>query len=101
MGTRRGQALVELALGMFAMALVAASLVGFAMYIAKGLEMQRSLRSRAGASALNSVGGTGMYSSVSDHGVVEVEPLAAEYIFGKERVRVSEEVHIPKMGVMK
>ena len=34
---RRGQALMELAVGMFALALVVSALAGFAVYIAKSL----------------------------------------------------------------
>lgn len=47
MRTRRGQALMELAVGMFALALVVSALCGFAVYIAKSLRVQNSLRSSA------------------------------------------------------
>ena len=46
--SRRGQALMELAVGMFAFALVVTALCGFAVYIAKSLKMQNSLRTGAG-----------------------------------------------------
>ena len=45
MRTRRGQALMELAVGMFAIALVAGCLCVFAVFIAKSLKVQNSLRS--------------------------------------------------------
>lgn len=95
---RRGQALVELAVGMFALALVAASLIGFTAYIISSLDMQRDLRADAGRPALAAVGGDGSFVSKSDHDTVEVEPLAAEYVFGSTEVEVKEEVHIPAMS---
>ena len=47
MRTRRGQALMELAAGMFAIALVAGCICVFAVFIAKSLKVQNSLRSRS------------------------------------------------------
>ena len=47
MRTRRGQALMELAVGMFAIALVAGCLCVFAVFMAKSLRVQNSLRSSA------------------------------------------------------
>ena len=50
MGTRRGQAFMELALGMLALALVLSALFGFTAYILSSLRMQRAsmaLRSTA------------------------------------------------------
>ena len=47
MRTRRGQAMMELAIGMFAIALVAGCLCVFAVFIAKSLRVQNSLRSSA------------------------------------------------------
>ena len=47
MRTRRGQALMEPAVGMFAIALVAGCLCVFAVFIAKSLRVQNSLRSSA------------------------------------------------------
>ena len=47
MRTRRGQALMELAVGMFTIALVAGCLCTFAVFIAKSLRVQNSLRSSA------------------------------------------------------
>lgn len=95
---RRAQAMVELAVGMLALALVVAALIGFTTYILGSLEMQRSLRAEAGRSALNAPGGDDVFSSKSDRDTVEVEPLAAEYIFGETQVPVKEEVHIPAMA---
>ena len=44
MRTRRGQAMVELAAGMFAIALVVSALTAFAVYIVRSLRVQNSLR---------------------------------------------------------
>lgn len=96
---RRGQAFAELAMGMLALALVLAALFGFFRYIVGSLEMQRSLRAQAGRSAMASTGGDGSYGSAADRDTVEVEPLAATYIFGSETVEFKEEVHLPAMGL--
>ena len=98
MGTRRGQALMELAIGMLALALVLSALFGFTMYILSSLDMQRDLRADAGKDALESGGGDEAYSSKVSRDVVEVEPFAASYIFGSSEVEVKEEVHIPAMS---
>lgn len=87
--------MVELALGMFALALVLSAIFGFSAYIVSSLEMQRELRVKAGRAALNSFGS---YSSAADSDTVRIEPFAADYIFGTEELKVREEVHIPAMG---
>jgi len=83
MGTKRGQALIELAMGMFALALVVSALVGFAVYIAKDLAMQNSLR--VGDSAPSET--------------MEVSGLTAKYIFGTDKVRIRETVKMPERGI--
>jgi hypothetical protein len=45
---RSGQAFMELALGMLALALVMAALFGFSMYIFSSLDIHRELRAEAG-----------------------------------------------------
>jgi len=45
MRTRRGQAMIELALGMLALVMVVSALCGFAVYVARSLEVQNSARS--------------------------------------------------------
>ncbi len=95
---RRGQAFMELAMGMFALALALAATFGFIECILSSLEIQRSLRAKAGRVALTAAGGEEAFVSASDSGTVFVEPLAAEYIFGSEEVEVREEVHLPAMG---
>ena len=93
-----GQAFMEMALGMLALALVLASLFGFTSYILSSLEMQRDLRADAGRGALEAGGGDESYSSKTAHDVVEVERFAADYVFGSSEVEVQEEVHIPAMA---
>ena len=93
-----GQAFMEMALGMLALALVLASLFGFTSYILASLEMQRDLRADAGRGALEAGGGDESYSSKTAHDVVEVEQFAADYVFGSSEVEVQEEVHIPAMA---
>ena len=83
---------MELALGMLALALVLSA------YILNSLRMQREIRAEAGRGALNSGGGEESYSSKIADDTVEVEPLAATYIFGSSEVEVKEEVHIPSMS---
>lgn len=92
---RRGQAFVELACGMLALALVLAALFGFTAYIVASLDGQRGMRARAGRAALTSGFG---YASASFSDTVTVEPMAAEYVFGATEVEVREEVHIPAMS---
>lgn len=98
---RLGQAFVELAIGMFALSLVLSALLGYVVYIARAGEFRRDLRAKAGRAALTSVGSSYMnsFTSISEEDVVEVEPFAAEYIFGTEEVEIREEVHLPAMGV--
>ncbi len=94
---RRAQALVELALGLFAVSLVLAGLLAFLFYIVSSLDMARSVRAEAGRAAMGSQGMDGDYSSQVKSDAVRVSPMAAEYIFGSQEVEVREEVHIPNM----
>lgn len=82
---RRGQALMELAIGMFAIAMVTSALCGFAMLIAKSLTLQNSMRKEIGSN-----GGT---SSKSD--VVEIDGFASRYVFGSETLMFHKKVVMP------
>lgn len=101
MGTRlrNGQAFVEMAIGMLALALVLAALLGFADCIRCSLDQQRRLRAEAGMSAMGSIGGDGAFASAADADTVEVEPMAADYVFGNQSVRIEESVHLPVLGI--
>lgn len=96
--TRSGQALYELVVGIFAIALVASAIFAFTDYIVISLKMQRELRAQAGKSAMWSIGDDGAYLSASDAKSFHPDPLAAEHVFGKSSVTVREEVYIPSMG---
>lgn len=85
MGTKRGQALMELAIGLFALALVVSSLCAFAEYIVKSLKMQNSLR----------VGS----SSQSDR--VELSTFAAEKVFGVNALKIKEKVEMPPTVILR
>ena len=101
MGTRkhicRGQALMELAVGMFALALVLAVLVAFTHYIVSSLDMQRTVRREAGGAALNS--SSLMASSASKNDTVEVDSIASKFVFGWDKVGVHERVSLPAMVI--
>jgi len=80
MGTnRRGQALLELACGMFALALVVSALCTFAVFIVNGLKAQNNLARPEDEKMFT----------------VEVGPFAAEHLFGTEKFRKSESVKMP------
>lgn len=85
MGTRRGQALMELVVGLFALALVVSALSGFALYIAKSLRMQNTLR--VGAS--------------SQHDEVELTEFAAKWVFGSDKLEIHEKVEMPPTVILR
>lgn len=91
MGTRRGQALMELAMGMFALALVVSALCGFAVYIARSLRAQNELRAGLGPS-----GGSNVRSDA-----VEVGAFASEHVFGTETLGIKEKVEMPPTAILK
>lgn len=80
----RGQALMELAVGLFALALVVSALCGFAHYIAKSLRVQNELR----------VGGRRSDS-------VEISSWAAQHVFGAETLKISEKLKWPSTTILK
>lgn len=83
-GGARGQALMELAVGLFALALVVSALCGFAHYIAKSLRVQNELR----------VGGKRSDS-------VEISSWAAQHVFGAETLKISEKLNWPSTTILK
>lgn len=89
MGTeRRGQALMELATGLFALALVVSALCGFAVYIAKSLEAQNSLRHGSGGTTVKS-------------DTVPVEEFAATHLFGTSSLKIEEKAVMPQNVILK
>lgn len=99
MGIKSGQAMIELAIGMFALVLVVSALSSFTVYIVKGLEAERHVRAEAGKAALEFV-------DMSDNPAfkladrvepMEVDSISAKYLFGTEKVNVRESVYLPPM----
>ena len=78
---RKGQAMIELAIGMFLIVLVVSMLIAFAFYIQKSLKMQNSVR----------VGGS------SQHDTVEVP----KSVFGTDKLNVKEKAVMPTTVIMK
>ena len=70
---KAGQALMELAVGMFALALVVSALCGFAIYIVKSLRVQNSLRSSAPPPSGEKVELGGILEQVTAHKYLIVE----------------------------
>ena len=85
---RRGQALVELAVGLFTLALVVSALCGFAVYVARSLEAQNELRTAAGGT-----------NSRSDS--VDVGGFSSRYVFGRDVLNVSERVEMPERTILR
>ena len=79
--------MMELAAGMFALALVVSALCGFVVYIAKSLEAQNELR-RAGGTA-------------EQNRHLEVERFTSKYVFGSETVEIRERVVMPSLEIVK
>lgn len=99
MGTEKGQAMMELAIGMFALVLVLSALSSFTIYIVKGLDSQRYVRAEAGRDALSF---TDMSEKPSYRFADVVEPMeldsiSAKYLFGTEKVNIRESVYLPPM----
>ena len=75
MRTRRGQALMELAVGMFTLALLTSALCAFVIFIAKSLKIQNHLRSP----------GRATYAAK-----VELDAFAADTVFGMQKLHILE-----------
>ena len=84
-GTRRGQALMELAVGMFALALVVSALCVFATYIVRSLRVQNSLRS----------------SAPQMNKPVKVDDFAVKHFTGSDTLKMGEKVVMPPLEVTK
>lgn len=85
MGIKKGQALMELAVGLFALALIVSALSGFAVYISKSLKIQNAIR--VGAS--------------SQEDEVRLSDFGAQYVFGRDTLKIRKKVHLPLTGVLK
>lgn len=102
MTSRRGQAMYEMAIGMFLLVLIASALFSFGDIILTSLEQQDRIREEAGRKALDAFAPPDVrVRFVSAHGndSVEVEPIAAEYLFDSQEIKIQNEVHMPVMGL--
>lgn len=84
MATKRGQALIELAIGMFAISLVVGALCVFAVYIARSLKVQNQLR-------------TGGKHTDS----VEVDEWTSANVFGVKTLKINEKLEMPSTAILK
>lgn len=80
----RGQALMELACGLFALALLVSVLCAFAVYTVRTLEVQNHAR----------IGGKTTDS-------VDVDTIAADYVFGKTTLSIREPINMPSQVILK
>jgi len=74
MRTRLGQALIELTLGLFAIALLVSAFVYFAQYMTRSLKIQNHLRSRAPIYADS----------------IRLDAFAADEVFGMKNLHINE-----------
>ena len=81
---RRGQAMIELVIGMFALTLVVSALCTFAVYIVRSLEVQNSLRG----------------SAPKMNKPVKVDGFAKMYFTGVDALRMNEKVVMPPTEVV-
>ena len=93
---RRGQAFIELALGMLALSLVLASRFSFAAYISGAMKLQQETRASAGRKAMHS-NALNVTETRSDS--IEVEEFAAEWIFKKDKIEMKEKVVMPSLSI--
>lgn len=84
MATKRAQALIELAIGMFAISLVVGVLCVFAVYIARSLKVQNQLR-------------TGGKHTDS----VEVDEWTSANVFGVKTLKINEKLEMPSTAILK
>ena len=75
MRTKQGQALMELAVGMFTLALLLSAIFAFTHYIARSLEIQNHLRSPGRATYADKI---------------ELDDFAAEKVFGSRNLHIKE-----------
>ena len=85
MATRRGQALIELALGMFALVLVTSALCVFAVYISRSLRVQNTARGASPTTAEP----------------VEVGDFAERYFTGTKTLKINERAEMPTTAILK
>ena len=85
MATRRGQAMIELSLGMFALVLVTSALCLFAVYIVRSLKVQNSTRGAA--------------PEIAEP--VETGDFAERYFTGTKTLTINERAEMPTTEIIK
>lgn len=99
---KRGQAFIELAFGMFVLALVLTTIFAYVDVIVRYLDMQRDLRKKVGKSALVSVSGTGLHlrtGKVEDDVAIDAYP--AQYVFGSDTAHIETSAAMPEMPIIR
>lgn len=99
---KRGQAFIEMAIGMFVLALVLTTIFAYVDVIVKYLAIQRDLRKTAGKSALVSAMGQGLhfkYSKAEDD--VPIDAYPARYVFGTDSAHVKDSAAMPTMPIVR
>ena len=84
MATRRAQALVELAIGLFAAALVISATTLFTVFITRSLREQNSARG----------------PSPEHAGPIEVDAFAAKYFAGAKTLTPNEKINMPSKTIL-
>lgn len=84
-GMRRGQAMMELAVGMLALAILVSALCAFAVYIARSLEVQNSLRG----------------PEPKMNKPVKLDDFAVRHFAGKDHIKMEEKAVMPPLEVRK
>ena len=80
-----GQALIELAVGMLALAILVSALCAFAVYIARSLEVQNSLRG----------------PEPKMNKPVKLDDFAVRHFAGKDHIKMEEKAVMPPLEVRK
>ncbi len=120
--SRRGQAMVEFAIGMFVFALIVSTLLAFGELIPKAIEYEYQVRKLAGrvaqgkeVAASDAPWPQAVYSQIAStftdklsatefheeslSFTIPLEPLAQKYVFGETKFRFVEDVYIPPMKI--
>ena len=84
-GMRKGQAMMELAVGMLALAILVSALCAFAVYIARSLEVQNSLRG----------------PEPKMNKPVKLDDFAVRHFAGKDQIKMEEKAVMPPLEVRK
>lgn len=97
---RKAQALIELAVGMFVIALVLTTIFAYIDVIVNFLDIQRNLRVRSGVAGLSSLSGKGLHlKNAKEKTTVEVDAYPARFVFGTDSVSIEARAAMPEMRI--